>query len=201
MRSFAAILRSLLLGALLGAAMGAHAAPVLIVNGSGILEGAKNVSVLGTLYDVTFADGTCAAIFSGCDQNSDFLFQNVTVAAAAAVALRDTVFLDSAAGLFDSVPALIAGCVGTLEACFTYTPYMMSGSNAIVSFVANWIPTTADTAGPGGARTPLDDSSLHSNTNYAIWSLSPVQPIPEPGSWVLISLGLASLAVVRRRRR
>ena len=51
----------------LGCAPFANADPVLLVNGSGVLTGAHNVQVGGTLYDVMFVDGTCVDVFGGCD--------------------------------------------------------------------------------------------------------------------------------------
>ena len=49
-------------------------AATLLVSGSGILTGATGVNVEGTLYDVEFVDGTCAALFDGCDSVNDFTF-------------------------------------------------------------------------------------------------------------------------------
>ena len=43
-----------------------QAAPILQVQ-DGILTGAKYVEVAGAYYDVEFSDGTCIAIFTGCD--------------------------------------------------------------------------------------------------------------------------------------
>jgi len=44
------------------------------VNGSGILTGATGVNVGGTFYNVEFVEGTCAALFDGCDSVNDFDF-------------------------------------------------------------------------------------------------------------------------------
>ena len=57
-------------------ALTAHvsAAPILLVDGNGILTGATGVDVSGTLYNVTFADGTCTSLFNGC-VNSAFTFE------------------------------------------------------------------------------------------------------------------------------
>src|SRR5262245_51552264 len=79
---------ALVLGSVLVAA---QAAPTLVVNGT-TLTGARNVDVNGTLYDVDFLDGTCVAIFSGCNAISDFTFQSDLSAQAASQALLDQVF-------------------------------------------------------------------------------------------------------------
>ena len=46
----------------------------LILDGNGKLAGAKNLLVEGNLFNVSFVDGTCASVFSGCDSPSDFQF-------------------------------------------------------------------------------------------------------------------------------
>lgn len=51
------------LTALLLAGTPAFAMPTLIIDGGGQLTGATGVDVGGTLYDVTFMDGTCIAMF------------------------------------------------------------------------------------------------------------------------------------------
>ncbi len=76
----------------------AQAAPVLIVSG-GILQGATGVVVGGGTYDVSFVDGTCAALFTGCDEVTDFPFQTTGAATDAAQALLDSVFLEGVSGI------------------------------------------------------------------------------------------------------
>jgi hypothetical protein len=70
---------------------GAQAATLNVVGGQ--LHGAFGVDVGGTLYNVEFLDGTCIALFNGCDAVSDFTFQSSALAAAASQALLDQVFL------------------------------------------------------------------------------------------------------------
>ena len=94
----------------LGCAPFANADPVLLVNGSGVLTGARNVRVGGTLYNVTFVDGTCIDVFGGCDTGSDFKFATFEDADAAANALLGQVFVDAPVGNFDGYPELTLGC-------------------------------------------------------------------------------------------
>ena len=103
------LLKSALVATLLAAVTGAWAAPTLKVEG-GILKGAQGVDIGGTLYNVSFADSTCVAVFSGCNEPSDFLFQTQAQAPAAAQGLLDQVLVDGAAGNFDSRPELTFGC-------------------------------------------------------------------------------------------
>ena len=98
-------------------------AAFLTLNGN-ILTGATGVNVGGTLYDVVFVDGTCVAIFDGCDDPAtDFDFTTEADALAASQALLDQVFLNvSGGGQFDSTPALTFGCVG-FSVCSALTPF------------------------------------------------------------------------------
>ena len=64
------------------------------------------MNVNGTLYDVVFEDGTCAALFDGCNEASDFALFGGANAFAAAQALDDQVLT----GEFDSNPLLTRGC-------------------------------------------------------------------------------------------
>ena len=66
---------------------GPAAAATLLVNGSGQLTGAAGVNVNGTLYDVTFVEGTCFDLFTGCDALADFTFITAADALAASEAL------------------------------------------------------------------------------------------------------------------
>jgi len=74
------------------------------------LSGATGVDVNGMLYDVRFPDRTCFDAFDGCDEVSDFDFQNEADATAAAQALMDQVLVDTAQGMFDSDPRATVGC-------------------------------------------------------------------------------------------
>ena len=84
----------------------ARAASLNVAGGQ--LMGATGVFVDGTSYNVAFLDGTCIALYDGCDEASDFTFQTAALATLASQALLDQVFLDGI-GLFDSNPALTNG--------------------------------------------------------------------------------------------
>jgi hypothetical protein len=66
------------------AASGTRAATLNVIDGQ--LVGASNVDVGGILYDVEFLNGTCIALFDGCDSSADFTFTNSVDAIAAAQA-------------------------------------------------------------------------------------------------------------------
>src|SRR4051812_4828167 len=82
-------------------------AAVIVLDG-GVLKGATGVDVAGTLYNVQFVDNSCAAIFAGCDDLSDFDFSTQVNADAAGFALINQVF--GGGDTYDHDPALTFGC-------------------------------------------------------------------------------------------
>jgi hypothetical protein len=97
-----------------------HASVILQTSGSK-LTGATGIEVGGKLYDVTFSGGSCADLFGGCDEISDFTFQTEADARAASQALLDNVFVDLIQQ-FDSLPNLTEGCSDLTE-CTVVTPF------------------------------------------------------------------------------
>jgi len=174
----------------------AQASAILIVNGSGVLTGATGVNVGGTLYDVEFVDGTCVALFTGCDSPSDFTFTTAADADVASQALLDQVLLDTGVGAFDSNPALTFGCSSS-NICFVDTPYAIPGLVDFRSAVNN--PSGPDGLGPVSFPVTRDSTSLSLDV-YARWSPSP-SPVPEPASLTLLGLGLAGMGARRWRQR
>ena len=98
---------------------------ILDVQG-GQLFGARNVPVGSLSFNVEFVDGTCAAVFNGCDEASDFAFSTLADARLAGESLLAKVFLDVVTlGNFDSEPLLTNGCGPTpnLARCIILIPY------------------------------------------------------------------------------
>jgi hypothetical protein len=180
-----------------------HAAPILVIDASGILTGARNVDVQGTLYDVDFRDGTCIALFGGCDAASDFAFQSAAAAVAASQALLDFVFVDSGVFDYDIHPELTQGCFGPggPPLCFVFTPFSADGVLVTGrSQLTNSDVEALDMAISGGSHEADFDSTLDPFVVYAVWSAAAVtSPAPEPET--LSCLAIAGLALVLARRR
>lgn len=184
----------------------AQAAVILNIDASGQLTGAQNVMV-GTLglFDVTFLDSNCIALFSGCDELADFDFPNSAAdAGAAAQALLDQVFTDTAAGAFDSSPDLTFGCTGNEMPCQTEIPFaFIAGTTEISIFVSqNAALNTIFSDLTFSSQTDRTfDSSVAGAFAQNFASFTPVAVVPLPPAALLFVSALVGLAGFARRRR
>lgn len=189
--------------AVFGFSPSAKATVILDVVG-GELIGARNVNVDGTLYDVTFDGGTCVDQFSGCDNAADdFTFTTFQTAAVAAAALIEQVFLDSAAGLFDSEPELTRGCDG-LAVCFFSIPYSLSGGTFFALIAENLADDGVDVVSDSFTSRFTDYSSpFFPSDSFAIFTLASGGPIEvdEPGTLLLFGCAMLGLGLVCRKNR
>ena len=160
--------------------------------------GASGVDVGGILYDVEFLDGTCIAMFNGCDDASDFTFGNEGDAQIASQALMDQVFLDGALGNFDSNPGLTYVCGASQPHCYIYTPFSVLMSPPFVPVYYGFNRRTdAGDAVIGPAE--VSDSYVFPLEGAFVWTVWATSPVPEPSTAFLLGLGLTGLSWKGRR--
>ena len=178
--------------------MAANADPILIIDVDGQLLGVTDINVRGTLYDVMFLDGTCVELFSGCDENSDFLFTrdfgfgfvSEEVTAEALQILLDQVFVDGPLGQFDTNPSLTAGCTSIGGGCGIVSPFAL---RVAVPGTFNGIVADNDVTSKSNNAynsTISLDLRNHDDLVYAVWTRS--VSVPEPGTLALLGIGPAA---------
>jgi hypothetical protein len=165
------------------------------------LLGASGVSVGGSLYDVSFLEGSCAELFSGCDGLDDFQFQDAASVNLATAALLDQVFI----GIYDSGAFRTAGCEPNLDmACAALVPYggLWTGSDYVdVGYALNLNTNFLVPDSNGVDIYTVEDSTLaDSRLVYARFTLVGA-PVPEPNTWAMMLLGFGCIGMAVRRGR
>jgi hypothetical protein len=174
---------------------------------NGILMGADNVEVNGSLYNVRFLDGTCIALFNGCSEASDFLFNSEETATAAASSLIDQVFGGGSVGeQFLTSWTLIAGC-GNAEVCSMYTPRgnVESGVDvgrllsSIINIDIDGIELYRDDVNIVSLSSTIVDFKDYDDLVYAVWTVA--VEVSAPGTAMILLMGIAGLLVSQRRKQ
>ncbi len=184
-------------------------AATLRLNDNGTLVGANGVLVNDQYYDVSFEDGTCAAIFDGCDNpnaGGDFIFRTRSAAIAAAAALNDQVFIDTNLGLFDTNPRLTNGCSGI--DCVVLIPYNLfyfQGYRVQYGTASNFNGTFPSQTGSTTQLRGLDTSGSSSSAPLMVMARftegSAPTPVPLPATGLLLFAALGGAIVARKLRK
>jgi hypothetical protein len=185
-------------------AWSASATHLVVDQDTGKLFGANSLDINGTLYDVRFVDGTCASLFNGCNEQSDFILTNFTDFVRAAEVLLAQVFINTDGGQFDDFPALTRGC-SSVSICRAELPFQLS-SPGIVDVIAarNGGLTGVEDRLIGTVRSSSYDSGFEPQATWAVFSRSNVPDpdtaaVPEPDIWAMFLLGFLLTGLALRR--
>lgn len=173
-------------------------AAIVLTNGAGKITGATGVIVEGESYSVNFVDGSCIDLYSGCNENSDFVFNTLGQATAASQALLDQVFIDVVLDTFDLDPEKTVGCTNS-GLCRSLTLYALSATAGAIAGAtadndaveANDVVTLNIGVGDG---LDLNDVSI---ATYAVWTANP-SSVPLPASIYLFTLALSAVLLIKR---
>jgi hypothetical protein len=170
-------------------------AATLTTNGSNQLTGITGLTVGSSTYNVEFVDGTCAAVFGGCDSLSDFTFQNQPDAHTAGDALLAAIVGSS----FDTAPGTTFGCIGGAS-CFMLIPYGFDGlqvGSADAQGVFNGAASNSNATHFG-----VPPSTDLGTNNTLVWArfTAAAGAVPEPSSWAMMLLGFLGIGLAVRRR-
>jgi hypothetical protein len=191
---------------LIGALSCANANAAVLQVTDGILTGATGVIVNGQSYDVSFRDGTCFDLFSGCNSNSDFLLSVPLSPGAASLALLAQVFIDGVDGQFDSDSRLTNGCTLNPGGCGVLTPFAFTVAGDIQAIVARNVDSNFPFVSDGTESrilSPAFDSGtpFSSNAELSVWAVWSVTPVPEPETYAMLLAGLGLLGFEARCRK
>ncbi len=178
----------------------------------GVLYGATGVIVDGLSYDVSFGDGSCISLFSGCDESSDFVFTDPAQSIRANLAILEQVLIDGPDGLFDSNPGLTNGCYATSD-CFITSPVAAAPSNMFVATsIRNRSGALAD-VGTGYGSGPTRDwysgdwpdfaamTRANQSRTFMVWHGETASTVPIPGAiWLFCTALVSTIGIAHKDR-
>jgi hypothetical protein len=176
-----------------------------IDNDSGKLQGAFNVDVGGTLWDVVFRDGTFTSLFSDAEAAS-IDGRTEREAIVLSEALLASVFVDGRDDVFwfDSLPALTGGCNNTI-ACVAGTAYgplvgVGRERSRNASGTINGARETEDKY-LNGYDILYDDPTQFDDNIFGLGPVANQTQVPAPSTISIFALGLIGLAARRFKKQ
>lgn len=191
------LLRWVLISCLAVGSSGLRAAPILELDSITFrLVGARGVIIDGKRYDLKFIEGSCAAVFNGCDSNSDFDFPDLGDAFRAAEEILNQVLVDGSdpGTRFDTRPELTYGCEQPTACDLLIPNWIENGTRLVTSWAENWDDELSDSPTSAQFLTTSYDTSLAA---HAVWAK--FTPVTLPTTLWCLGIGLLGVAGVRSR--
>jgi hypothetical protein len=176
-----------------------------IDNDSGKLQGAFNVDVGGTLWDVVFRDGTFTSLFNDAEA-ATIAVRTEGEATDLSEALLASVFVDGRDDdfWFDSLPALTGGCNNTIYcvAVTAYGPEKSRGRETHRGAMGAYNgEREKDDEAFRGFQFISDDTTQWDGGVYALWTVANQTQVPAPSTISIFALGLIGLAARRFKKQ
>ena len=175
-----------------------HAAHILLENNE--IVGATGVEIEGELFDLAFKTGSCADVFDGCDQESDFAGPPTTSSTVRAL-LNQVVLGSIDQGLFtDIFDVNIFGCDDwnasvRLSACRMSIPTSLEPLNATLLGVR----TNSVLINQGAVSTRGDFIVSTIPSDGLVFAVfTPSSEVPLPAAAPMLLAGLFGLGGLRR---
>ncbi len=176
------------------------------------LTAVSGIVVNENIYDVTFAEGTCVELFGGCDEKTDFFFQDTATAFAAFSGLMEQGLLDGPLGQFDSNPQLTYGCDNDpffSRFCTIQTPILADEPGLVglvfadaTNYMAGFNHLDSSTglllSAPLSINADTGEDAYDSHV-WGIWSNSTITTVPVPAAVWLFGTGLIGFISLRKK--
>jgi hypothetical protein len=183
----------------------ASAIPIIQYDINGQAVGVNGVQVGSSVYNVVFQGGSCASVFTGCDDQSDLTFADAPAAVTATKALIDVFVVANDFGPPDFMvhfPAsTILGCNDYGE-CSILTPYApFDGANLASTIRGEYSISTSFVATEDFIVGDQFDTNGDFNMGLYAWAVWSEQSssVPEPGTLGILGIGMLGILYARRK--